>query len=125
MYLLLHFCYHTKSKLTLLHAIIRISNNNTQLQALNLGLPNPYKPGTKDYEHYQAGLAARKQNNGGGSSGSSTTNNGSGSGNHNNKNKSLSDNKTPHLWDEGIVMMEVVLQVLTIAKETKKVAAGR
>lgn len=34
------------------------------LQALNSGSPNPYKPGTKDYEHYQAGLVARQQNNG-------------------------------------------------------------
>jgi hypothetical protein len=34
------------------------------LQALNSGSPNPYKPGTKDYEHYQAGLVARQQNSG-------------------------------------------------------------
>jgi hypothetical protein len=34
------------------------------LQALNSGSPNPYKPGTKDYEHYQAGLTARQQNSG-------------------------------------------------------------
>jgi len=34
------------------------------LQALNSGLPNPYKPGSKDYEHYQAGIAARQQNSG-------------------------------------------------------------
>jgi len=34
------------------------------LQALNSGSPNPYKPGTKDYEHYQAGLLARQQNSG-------------------------------------------------------------
>jgi len=31
------------------------------LQALNSGSPNPFKPGTKDYEHYQAGLDARQQ----------------------------------------------------------------
>jgi hypothetical protein len=31
------------------------------LQALNSGSPNPYKSGTKDYEHYQAGLDARQQ----------------------------------------------------------------
>lgn len=36
------------------------------LQALNSGSPNPYKPGTKDYEHYQAGLDARQQGNGAG-----------------------------------------------------------
>ena len=34
------------------------------LQALSSGSPNPYKPGTIDYEHYQAGLAARQQNSG-------------------------------------------------------------
>jgi hypothetical protein len=34
------------------------------LQALNSGSPNPYKPGTKDYEHYQAGLLARQQSSG-------------------------------------------------------------
>ena len=34
------------------------------LQALNSGLPNPYKLGTKDYEHYQAGLDARRLNTG-------------------------------------------------------------
>jgi hypothetical protein len=34
------------------------------LQALKSGSPNPYKPGTKDYEHYQAGLVARQQNSG-------------------------------------------------------------
>jgi hypothetical protein len=53
------------------------------LQALNSGSPNPYKPGSKDYEHYQAGIAARKQNNGD-SSGSSTINNSRGTGNNNN-----------------------------------------
>ena len=36
------------------------------LQALNSGSPNPYKPGTKDYEHYQAGLDARQQGSGAG-----------------------------------------------------------
>ncbi len=35
------------------------------LQALNSGSPNPYKPGTIDYQHYQAGLLARQQNVGG------------------------------------------------------------
>jgi hypothetical protein len=34
------------------------------LQALNSGSPNPYKHETKDYEHYQGGLAARQQNSG-------------------------------------------------------------
>ena len=32
------------------------------LQALNSGSPNPHKPGTKDYQHYRAGLLARQQN---------------------------------------------------------------
>ena len=41
------------------------------LQALNSGSPNPFKPGTKDYEHYQAGLDARQQN--GGVNGPSTS----------------------------------------------------
>jgi hypothetical protein len=36
------------------------------LQALNSGSPNPYRPGTKDYEHYQAGLDARQQGGGAG-----------------------------------------------------------
>jgi hypothetical protein len=47
------------------------------LQALNSGSPNPYKPGTKDYEHYQAGIAAREQNKGGGASSGNTNNNSS------------------------------------------------
>ena len=37
-------------------------HTSAYLQALNSGSPNPYKPGTKDYEHYQAGLLARQQN---------------------------------------------------------------
>jgi hypothetical protein len=34
------------------------------LQALKSGAPNPYKLGTMDYEHYQAGLVARQQSSG-------------------------------------------------------------
>lgn len=49
------------------------------LQALNSGSPNPYKPGTIDYQHYQAGLLARQQNGGTGpgivTPGSTTSNN--------------------------------------------------
>ncbi len=48
------------------------------LQALNSGSPNPFKPGTKDYEHYQAGLDGRQQNNGGSSSGGSGSSSSSG-----------------------------------------------
>lgn len=40
------------------------SHTAAYMQALNSGSPNPYKPGTKDYEHYQAGLIARQQNSG-------------------------------------------------------------
>jgi hypothetical protein len=52
------------------------------LQALNSGSPNPYKPGTIDYQHYQAGLLAKQQN--GGASPGIVTPGGTTSNNNNN-----------------------------------------
>ena len=59
----------TKVDCTKKYLVIRHVNKSEQhtaayLQALNSGSPNPYKPGTKDYEHYQAGLVAKEQNSG-------------------------------------------------------------